>query len=636
MFQKSLIATAAAVLSSVLLVACDDGTDFGAGTPVINIDIDNSSQGGSGGSGGSGGGGNGGGGNGGGDGGGNGGGGDDPNAIPPGALRGSIGNGMGGILNAGGTADPFSVSAWFNALSASPAVNNSTSVVGLIDVTGFPIATTGLSGTFTRPDVWPPATASDASSLPVPDYIVSTNYIGAYEPGVPRSEQWTAGWTVKVNGNDDVWKFAGGEAGTALASLTVPVADGTCPTGTTLVGTFTEIFGELEDDEAGLFSGAAASGDYDVCELAAQFDGTAETGGAEVTLTNDNVYTTAATPGTVIGNGNRPRSEVATPVNVVVNVEAGTLIVGDLLEGIIVTRGSQINIEGTQANPVVATSRTQIVSRFDGNVSTPVDTGRQEWTGLVLMGDARDNRCPAGLNPPTAPSYDTCDILAEDGSGSYGGGNDMHSIGSINYFVLRHGGGDIDGMGADLNGITVYGVGRGSRFTNIQIHRSFDDGIEPFGGNAFFKNVVLTGIGDDSFDWDNGWTGGLQNVLIIQEGDKANRGFETDSRFLQVPVSFPLITNVTILAPRQYTQNQLDNSEAQGILHREGTRAQVWNTIVTGNFFNGCLDLDNAGDGGTFGRASEAGGMPPEAPGPHLIYRNSIIDCTQFNFVENG
>lgn len=639
MFQKKVIATAAALLGSVLLVACDDGSDFGAGTPVINVNVDNNAQGGSGGSGGSGG-------TGGGDNGGNNGGGGNPDpdpdpdpgmsGIPAGAIVGSLGDGTGMVLDAEGDADPFSVSAWFNSMSASPATNNSTNLDGRLDISGFPTEGAALSGTFTRPDMWPPASADDANSLPVPDYIVSTDYIGAYEPGVPREEQWTADWTVRVNGNDAVWDFAGGEPGTALASATIPVADASCPDGTELVGTFTEIFGELEDDEAGLFGGAAASGDYDVCQLPPQFDGTAMTGGLDITLTNDNVYTTADQPGTTIGNGNRPRSEVATPVEVVVNVEAGTLIVGDLLEGIIVSRGSQINIEGSRENPVVATSRTQIESRFDGSSGTPVDTARQEWTGLVLMGDARDNRCPAGLNPPTAPSFDTCDVLAEDGSGSYGGGDDMHSIGSINYFVLRHGGGDIDGMGADLNGITLYAVGRGSSFTNIQIHRSFDDGIEPFGGNAFFKNVVLTGIGDDSFDWDNGYTGGMQSALIIQEGDKANRGFETDSRFLQVPVSFPLISNVTILAPQQYTTNQLANSEAQGILHREGTRAQVHNSIVTGNFFNGCFDLDNAGDGGTFGRASEAGGTPPEAPGPHLIYRNVIIDCTEFNFVENG
>lgn len=50
-----MIATAAALLGSVLLVACDDGSDFGAGTPVINVNVDNNAQGGSGGSGGSGG-----------------------------------------------------------------------------------------------------------------------------------------------------------------------------------------------------------------------------------------------------------------------------------------------------------------------------------------------------------------------------------------------------------------------------------------------------------------------------------------------------------------------------------------------------------------------------------------------------
>lgn len=610
-------ATAAAL---VLLVGCESGSDFGPGSPEINIVVETPAappapppvDPGTGG-------------------------GtpqtvagraiapglvDDPSdRIPVGAVIGRIASSAGASstgptpADAAGGSDPFRTADWFAGVDADPPLNNSTNIRGLIDSSGKPIGNpTALRATFDAPSMWPPTSASDANSLPVPGYIGSTDYIGALPPGVARSQLWTEGWTVAVHGNKGVWGYAGGEPGTALASAgPAPQSTGSCPEGTSFAGTFSELIGDLANDSTGIFTGAAAEGDYDVCTLLGRYD----IDGTTITLTNDKVYNIADSfPGTKVGNGD---SESGNNPNAVVNVdlviEAGTLIYGEPQEALIVTRGSKAIINGTRSAPVIMTSKRQLELRFDGDPAT-ADGGQQgEWAGFAMMGYGRDNQCGV--------SFDTCNVLAEGGIGNYGGNNDQDSSGKVNYLVIRHAGNDLDGQGNELNGFTLFGVGRNTELQYVQIHRGFDDGIEFFGGNAFIRYLVLTGNGDDSLDYDNGWTGGAQNVLIIQESTpRSNHGIEADSRFALEPITFELLANVTILGPET---RPASNSRAgdSGILFREGKRGAVWNTIVTGEY-ESCLNVRNDE---TYLRANEAGGSAPSLPGPHFFFRNSIVDC---------
>ncbi|MDZ7785142.1 MAG: hypothetical protein U5K56_20065 [Halioglobus sp.] len=442
---------------------------------------------------------------------------------------------------------------------------------------------------------------------------MNTNYIGAYPPGVPRSQQWTADWTIAVNGNKAVWRFHGGESGTALQGASAPVADDTCPAGTSLAGTFTDLIGPLGNDAGGLFSGAAADGDYDVCTLQSVYS----TDGQTITLTNDNVYNIAdGFPGTKVGTGDADTgNNPATVPNVTLLIEAGTLIYGEPQEALIVTRGSTAEVNGTQSAPVVMTSKRQLELRFDGDFGTLDGSQQGEWAGFALMGFARNNQCGA--------TFEGCNTLAEGGIGNYGGNVEDDSSGTVTYLVIRHAGNDLDGQGNELNGFSLFSVGRNTEIRNVQIHRGFDDGIEFFGGSPFVRNLVLTGNGDDSLDYDTGWTGGAQNILMIQEGGpRSNHGIESDSKFAQEPITFELLANMTIIGPLQRAANNAPDGD-EGIRFREGKRGQVHNSIITGEFEE-CLNFNDAD---TFARATEAGGSVPDAPGPHLVFRNSIVDC---------
>ncbi|MDZ7827523.1 MAG: hypothetical protein U5R48_17695 [Gammaproteobacteria bacterium] len=283
-----------------------------------------------------------------------------------------------------------------------------------------------------------------------------------------------------------------------------------------------------------------------------------------ITLTNDNVYNIADNfPGTKIGNGDLDSgNDPATVADVTLNIEAGTLIYGEPQEALIVTRGATGNVNGTRTAPVVMTSLRQLELRFDGDPTTLDGSQQGEWAGFAMMGFGQDNQCGG--------SFVGCNVLAEGGIGNFGGNDDEDSSGSVNFLVIRHAGNDLDGQGNELNGFSAFALGRNTELRNIQVHRGFDDGIEFFGGSAFAKNLLLTGNGDDSLDFDSGWTGGAQNILIIQEGaPRSNHGIEADSKFAQEPITFELLSNLTIIGPAQRPASN-ESAGDEGIRFREG------------------------------------------------------------------
>ena len=81
----------------------------------------------------------------------------------------------------------------------------------------------------------------------------------------------------------------------------------------------------------------------------------------------------------------------------------------------------------------------------------------------------------------------------------------------------------------ELNGIAFQGVGSGTEVDFIQVHMNADDGVEFFGGNVFAKHLIVTGVGDDSLDWTDGWQGGAQFVILHQHDDNGDNGIEADN-----------------------------------------------------------------------------------------------------------
>jgi hypothetical protein len=116
-----------------------------------------------------------------------------------------------------------------------------------------------------------------------------------------------------------------------------------------------------------------------------------------------------------------------------------------------------------------------------------------------------------------------------------------------------------------------------------------DDGIEFFGGTARAKYVLCTGIGDDSFDWTDGWRGYGQFWVAQQYGTDADQGFENDNNGDDndaSPFSNGMIANFTLIGDKQGEESDI------GMLLREGTKGYYYNGIVM-NFGDCGLDVDH-------------------------------------------
>lgn len=279
---------------------------------------------------------------------------------------------------------------------------------------------------------------------------------------------------------------------------------------------------------------------------------------ADMTLTADKVY--ALRGPVVVGNDNADSA--------VLTIDSGVTIFGETgNDYLVVSRGSQIEANGTVTAPIIMTSKNDVMGET-------VAAG--QWGGVVLLGNAQSNKCPTDGT--------SCALQVEgafDGA-VFGGEDDEDNSGTLNYLVVKYAGFEI-APDNELNGITFGGVGSGTEVDYVQVHANADDGVEFFGGTVSVKHLVLTGNQDDSIDWDNGFRGSIQYAYV--EHDKsdgeANRGIEADndgSTPSKTPMSDVMISNLTIVG-NAYTSTDKDS---EGVYLREGTRASIYNSVITG------------------------------------------------------
>lgn len=263
--------------------------------------------------------------------------------------------------------------------------------------------------------------------------------------------------------------------------------------------------------------------------------------------------------------------------NVALTIPAGTKIFGKAGQDyLVVTRGSRLNALGTSTEPVILTSIQDIQDTVNP------DTDRGQWGGLVINGFAPINDC---IDATATGGTAACEKSGEGSSGLFGGDNAADNSGTLQYMQVKYAGNLINDED-ELNGIAFQGVGSGTTCDHIQVHNNSDDGVEFFGGAVQCDYLVLTGIGDDSLDWTDGWQGGAQFVLVKQGADAGDRGIEGDNRSSNndlTPRSNPTISNFTFIGGA---------SGDTGVVNRAGTDARIVNGIITG-FQDAGVDIDD-------------------------------------------
>ncbi|GAA0820923.1 hypothetical protein GCM10009111_27140 [Colwellia asteriadis] len=314
-----------------------------------------------------------------------------------------------------------------------------------------------------------------------------------------------------------------------------------------------------------------------------------------LTLTANNLY---ALNGPVFVGDDKASSATLT-------IEAGTTIFGrsggDYL---VVSRDSKIEANGSASAPITFTSSEDI---------SGLETSAGQWGGIVILGNAKSNKCPSDGSD--------CALQVEgvEEGAVFGGTDDTDSSGTLRYVVVKHAGYEI-APDNELNGITFGGVGSGTKVEYIQVHENADDGVEFFGGTVNLKYVVLTGNKDDSVDWDNGYRGNMQYVLVkhADNDGEANRAIEADndgSSPAKEPQSNPTIANMTIIG------NGFDTADkdSEGIYLREGTKAQLHNFVVT-NAAGECFEIEGGDTSSVTASQALAG---------ETVISNSVFACSE-------
>lgn len=238
-------------------------------------------------------------------------------------------------------------------------------------------------------------------------------------------------------------------------------------------------------------------------------------------------------------------------------IEAGTTIQGKQGAALIVTKDAKLYARGKRTRPIVFTS-----SLPEG------ERARGDWGGLVLLGNAPINQGSARIEG----------VDDKDPRGLFGGDIDGDSCGLLEYVRVEFAGYEVFADN-ELNGLTLGGCGHKTIVRNVQVHRSLDDGIEVFGGDVDLKNIVITGARDDGFDWDMGWHGRVQFLVVQQHADVGDNAFEADNWKQDhdaEPRSAPTFYNATLVGGLNAQKSQ------RAMTLRRGTAGVFRNFIVTG------------------------------------------------------
>lgn len=369
------------------------------------------------------------------------------------------------------------------------------------------------------------------------------------------------------NNNDDDDEFPDTTIGRAIEDAEPMDGDAECGGN---VGTFTGITFDHDGD------GGAATAELNVCTIAGRIT-------ESVTLTSNIVWQLNGL--VAVGFGNLEVEE-AGDVSflkenaVTLTIEPGTLFRNVNQSALIVTRGSNIQANGTAAEPIIMTSNNG--TSFNGS---------GEWGGLVLQGFGLHNACndEAGNND-AIPTSAVCNIAGEGATGFFGGNDNADDSGTLNYVVVAKGGFAV-AQDNELNGISFQGVGNGTTVDFIQVHNNSDDGVEFFGGAVNARHVVLTANEDDEVDWDEGYSGNIQYVLMKKANStsvtSSPQGIEADNAGGSnnaLPRSAPSLSNLTFIG---------DPTNSQKAIHlRLGTAALIYNSLFMD--FPQCIDIDNA------------------------------------------
>lgn len=252
----------------------------------------------------------------------------------------------------------------------------------------------------------------------------------------------------------------------------------------------------------------------------------------------------------------------------ILTIEPGTVIKGENGSALTITKDAKLDAQGTAEKPIIFTS----------NKATPTPG---DWGGVVMLGRAPIN-VVGGTNAIEGFPTSFGDRI------TYGGTNAAHDCGKLKYARIEYAG-FLLSPDNELNGLSVGGCGSATLIDYVQVHLGQDDGIEMFGGNANLSHIIISQPDDDGLDWDRGWTGKVQFLVVQQKTGRGDKAIEADNNNNDnelLPRSAPEIWNMTLIGANGAA------ADPQGGIHvRRGTAGKINNAIIMG-FTKFAVDVD--------------------------------------------
>ncbi|GAB4092942.1 hypothetical protein [Flaviaesturariibacter terrae] len=256
-------------------------------------------------------------------------------------------------------------------------------------------------------------------------------------------------------------------------------------------------------------------------------------------------------------------------------IEPGVTVLGEKSSRgtLVITRGCRIVAAGTATNPIVFTS------------SEGSNARSGDWGGLVLLGRARTN---ASYNGQAGLGEAEGGINNGDGYGLFGGADDNDNSGTLKYVRIEYAGYAFL-PDKELNGLSLYAVGRGTTISYVQVSFAADDSYEWFGGSVNCDHLIAYKGLDDEFDTDNGFSGKVQFAIGIRDSSVADvsgsNGFESDNDAAGstlTPQTMAIFANVTLVGPRENLSSIGNSLFRNGAQVRRNSSLSSINSVFMG------------------------------------------------------
>ena len=289
---------------------------------------------------------------------------------------------------------------------------------------------------------------------------------------------------------------------------------------------------------------------------------------------------TAPTTSTTIGC----TTPLTADTNVTLTIGPGAILYGATGQSwLAVNRGNRISAVGNATQPIVLTSRDNILGLND-------DTSQGQWGGVVLMGRGRVTDCNVGT-----VAASTCERDTEGAAdlARFGGADDAYNAGTMSFVQIRYSG-FVLGANRELQALTPEAIGSGTTLNNIQAHNSSDDGVEYFGGNSNIRFLIVTGADDDSLDADTGARLNVQYAMFLPRPGKGDALFEIDSNGNEGDTPRTTLNVVNFVAVQQQASADNEANDLAAALFRGNSDTTLANGIIVAPS-NECIRMNGSG-----------------------------------------